>query len=60
MLMKKAPNRTNKPLQSLHHGSIGYQSMSTRIDLAKKDNSLQVQLRTQAKTRKNTTKFLDE
>jgi hypothetical protein len=26
------------PLQSLHHNSVGYQSMHTRIDLTKKAN----------------------
>jgi hypothetical protein len=28
-LMKKASNRMNEPLQSLHHGSAGYQSVYT-------------------------------
>jgi hypothetical protein len=31
-----------EPLQSLHHGSVGYQPMHTRISLAKKAMSLQV------------------
>jgi hypothetical protein len=35
-LVKKALNRMNELLQSLHHGSIGYQSMHTQIDLTKK------------------------
>jgi hypothetical protein len=29
-----------EPVQSLHHGSVGYQLMHTRIDLAKKAMSL--------------------
>jgi hypothetical protein len=29
-------------VQSLHHGSVGYQPMRTRIGLAKKAMSLQV------------------
>jgi hypothetical protein len=33
-------------LQSLHHNSIGYQHVRTRIGLAKKAKFLQVQLRT--------------
>jgi hypothetical protein len=33
--------RRFKPVQSLHHGSIGYQLMHTQIDLAKKAMSLQ-------------------
>ena len=35
-LMKKAPNRTIEPLQSLHHCSDGYQAVRIRIGLAKK------------------------
>jgi hypothetical protein len=31
-----------EPLQSLHHGSVGYQPVYTRIGLAKKAMSLQV------------------
>jgi hypothetical protein len=31
-----ALNRMNKPLQSFHHDSVGYQSVHTQIDLAKK------------------------
>jgi hypothetical protein len=34
--------RRFEPVQSLHHGSVGYQPMHTRIDLTKKDMSLQV------------------
>jgi hypothetical protein len=30
-----------EPMQSLHHGSVGYQPVHTRIGLAKKDMSLQ-------------------
>jgi hypothetical protein len=33
--------RTFKPVQSLHHGSVGYQPVRTRISLAKKAMSLQ-------------------
>jgi hypothetical protein len=34
--------RQFEPVQSLHHGSIGYQPVCTRIGLTKKDMSLQV------------------
>jgi hypothetical protein len=34
--------RRFKPVQSLHHGSVGYQPVHTRIGLAKKAMSLQV------------------
>jgi hypothetical protein len=44
--------RTIKTLQSLHHDSIGYQQTRTRIGLAKKAKLLQMQSRTQARTRK--------
>jgi hypothetical protein len=47
-------------LQSLHHNSIGYHHVRTRIGLAKKAKFLQMQPRTQARTRKNTTKLADE
>jgi hypothetical protein len=30
-----------EPMQSLHHGSVGYQPVHTRIGLAKKARSLQ-------------------
>jgi hypothetical protein len=30
-----------EPMQSLHHGSVGYQPVQTRIGLAKKAMSLQ-------------------
>jgi hypothetical protein len=33
--------RRLKPVQSLHHGSVGYQPVHTRIGLAKKAMSLQ-------------------
>jgi hypothetical protein len=33
--------RRFKPMQSLHHSSVGYQPMHTRIGLAKKAMSLQ-------------------
>jgi hypothetical protein len=32
--------RRFKPVQSLHHGSVGYQPVCTRIGLAKKAMSL--------------------
>jgi hypothetical protein len=34
--------RRFKPVQSLHHGSVGYQPVRTRIGLTKKAMSLQV------------------
>jgi hypothetical protein len=34
--------RRFKPVQSLHHGTIGYQPVLTRIGLTKKAMSLQV------------------
>jgi hypothetical protein len=34
--------RRFEPVQSLHHGSVGYQSVPTRIGLTKKALSLQV------------------
>jgi hypothetical protein len=33
--------RRFEPVQSLHHGSVGYQAVHTRIGLAKKAMSLQ-------------------
>jgi hypothetical protein len=47
-------------LQSLHHGSVGYQHMRTQIGIAKKAKFLKMQLRTQVRMRKNTTKLADE
>jgi hypothetical protein len=44
-------------LQSLHHGSVGYQHARARVGLTKKAKFLQMQPRTQARTRKNTTKL---
>jgi hypothetical protein len=44
-------------LQSLHHGSVGYQHVHTRIGLAKKAKFLQMQPRTQARTEKNEAKL---
>jgi hypothetical protein len=40
MLMKKAPSRTIKILQSLHHDSVGYQHARSRVGLAKKPKSM--------------------
>jgi hypothetical protein len=34
--------RRFKPVQSLHHGSVGYQPMRTRISLSKKAMSLHI------------------
>jgi hypothetical protein len=39
---KGSEQRRFKPVQSLHHGSVGYQPVRTRIGLAKKEMSLQV------------------
>jgi hypothetical protein len=36
MLMKKASEQTIVTLQSLHHGSVGYQHARTRVGLTKK------------------------
>jgi hypothetical protein len=38
---KGSEQRRFEPVQSLHHGFIGYQSVLTRIGLAKKAMSLQ-------------------
>jgi hypothetical protein len=38
---KGSEERRFEPVQSLHYGSVGYQPMHTRIDLAKKAMSLQ-------------------
>jgi hypothetical protein len=46
--------------QSQPHGSVGYQHARTWIGLAKKAKFQQMQLRTQARMRKNTTKLADE
>jgi hypothetical protein len=54
-LMKKAPSRTIVILQSLHHDSVGHQYACIRVGLTKKAKFLQMQLRTQARIRKNTT-----
>jgi hypothetical protein len=48
---KGSEQRRFEPVQSLHHGSVGYQHMHTQISLAKKAMSLQS--RTQARTGKN-------
>jgi hypothetical protein len=39
---KGSEQRHFDPVQSLHHGSIGYQPMRTRIGIGKKAMSLQV------------------
>jgi hypothetical protein len=56
-LMKKAPSRTTVTLQSLHHGSVGYQHTHKRVVLIRKAKFLQMQLRTQARTRKKGTQL---
>jgi hypothetical protein len=38
---KGSEQRQFKLVQSLHHGSVGYQPVRTRIGLTKKDMSLQ-------------------
>jgi hypothetical protein len=38
---KRSEQHRFKPVQSLHHGSIGYQPVHTRIGLTKKAMSLQ-------------------
>jgi hypothetical protein len=47
-------------MQSLHHGCFGYQHVRTPIGLTKKAKFLQMQPRTQARIRKNTTKLVNE
>jgi hypothetical protein len=47
-------------MQSLHHGSAGYQHVRTQIGLAKKAKFLQMQPRTQARIGRNTTKLANE
>jgi hypothetical protein len=59
-LVKKAFEQTIVTLQSIHHGSVGYQHVHTRIGLAKKAKFLRMQLRTQARMRKNATKLANE
>jgi hypothetical protein len=49
-----------KTLQSLHYDFIGYQHVRTWVGLTKKAKSLQMQLRTEARTEKNATKLADE
>jgi hypothetical protein len=58
--VKKASEQMIVTLQSLHHGSVGYQYVHTQIGLAKKARFLQMQPRIQARTRKNATKIADE
>jgi hypothetical protein len=38
---ESSEQRWFKPVQSLHHGSVGYQPVHTRIGLTKKPMSLQ-------------------
>jgi hypothetical protein len=56
---EEGSEQTIKTLQQLHHNSIGYQHTRTQVGLAKKAKFLQMQPRTQARTRKNTTKIAD-
>jgi hypothetical protein len=44
-------------LQSLHRGSVGYGHVHTPVGLTKKAKFLQMQPRTQARTRKNVTEL---
>jgi hypothetical protein len=44
-------------LQSLHHDSVTYQHVCTRVGLAKKAKFLQMQSRTQARIRKKATEL---
>jgi hypothetical protein len=57
MLMKKALSRMIETLQSLCHGSVGYQHAHTQVGLTKKAKFLQMQSRTQARIRKNATEL---
>jgi hypothetical protein len=50
----------NEISEDPYHGSVGYQHACTRVGLAKKAKFLQMQLRTQERTRKNTTEIADE
>jgi hypothetical protein len=59
-LVKKASEQMIITLQSLHHGSVGYQHVHTWIGLTKKAKFLRMQPRTQARTRKKATKLADE
>jgi hypothetical protein len=44
-------------LQSLHHGSVGYQHAQTRVGLTKKAKFMQMQQRPQGSIRKNATEL---
>jgi hypothetical protein len=57
---EEGSEKTIVTLQSLHHGSVGYQYVHTRIGLAKKAMFLQMQPRTQARMRNNATKLVDQ
>jgi hypothetical protein len=57
---EEGSEQTTVTLQSLHHGSIGYQHARTRVALTKKAMFLQMQPRTQARIGKNETKLADE
>jgi hypothetical protein len=49
--------QTTVTLQSLHHNSVGYQHVHTRVGLTKKAKFLQMQPTTQARIRKNATEL---
>jgi hypothetical protein len=57
---EEGSEQTIVSLQSLHHGSVGYQHVHIWIGLAKKAQFLEMQSKTQARTRKNITKLADE
>jgi hypothetical protein len=57
---EEGSEQTIVTLQSLHHDSVGYQHVRTRVGITKKAKFLQMQLRTQARTRKNATNITDE
>jgi hypothetical protein len=54
---EESSKQTIITLQSLHHGSISYQHARTRVGITKKAKFLWLQLRTQARTRKNATEL---
>jgi hypothetical protein len=54
---EEGSEQTIVTLQSLHHGSVGYQHTRALVGVTKKAKFLQMQLRTQARTRKNTTEL---
>jgi hypothetical protein len=57
---EEGSEQTIVTLKLLHHDSVGYQHTCTRVALTKKATFLQIQPRTQARIRKNTTEIADE